>query len=443
MPASPQGPSARIAIAVALMVAAIVAAPLTPASALTTETRWVSVHPGQAQNGTSLYDSSPISADGRFVAFQSEARSIVPNDMNLRGDVFVRDLVTLTTTRVSVSSDGDEADDASYFPAISSDGRFVAFESVATNLVPDDTNGGSDVFVHDRTTKTTMRVSVSSDGAQGTLASYAPTISADGRFVAFESGATNLVPNDTNQMADVFVHDLVTHTTSRVSVNSEGEQTDNRVIGDPAISANGRFVAFWSDAPTLVPKDTNDAPDVFVHDLRAGKTRMVSINSGGEHGNSNSLHPAISANGRFVAFESWATNLVRNDTNGETDVFVRDRKTRTTRRVSLRFDGDQAEDGSYTPAISAHGRFVAFVSFAETVVPNDTNGRGDVFVRDRTTHMTTRVNISSDGDQLEDASTLNPAISADGRFVTFETDAAAVPGDTNDADDVYVRGPLS
>src|SRR5438445_496038 len=217
-----------------------------------------------------------------------------------------------TTVRVSVASDGTEGNDVSLGSALSADGRFVAFDSAATDLVAGDTNGVSDVFVHDRQTGTTERVSVASDGTQGNDASFYSALSADGRFVAFDSDATNLVAGDTNGTTDVFVHDRQTGTTERVSVASGGGTQGNGKSGGffafPALSADGRFVAFQSDAPNLVAGDTNGTTDVFVHDRQTGTTERVSVASGGSQGNGCSAGPVLSADGRFVAFHRPATN---------------------------------------------------------------------------------------------------------------------------------------
>jgi|GEM_PF-1585857 len=222
----------------------------------------VSVASGGTQgNGDSGCPS--ISADGRYVAFQSYASNLVPGDTNGTWDVFVHDRLTGQTTRVSVASDGTQGNGDSECPSISADGRYVAFASLASNLVPGDTNGTWDVFVHDRLTGQTTRVSVASGGAQGNSGSWCPSISADGRYVAFQSYASNLVPGDTNGVLDVFVHDRLTGQTTRVSVASDGTQGDSYSFGS-SISADGRYVAFSSLASNLVPGDTNDKPDIFV-----------------------------------------------------------------------------------------------------------------------------------------------------------------------------------
>ena len=329
-----------------------------------------------------------ISADGRFVAFAAWARNLAPGDTNGFGDVFVHDRGTGTTERLSADRTGTEANDTIHQPAISGDGHVVAFVSAATNLVPGDTNGQADVFVHDRPSGTTERVSVNSDGAEGDGSSERPTLSADGRYVAFSSSATNLVPGDTNGQSDVFVHDRQTRLTERVSVDSAGIQGNAASFVGPndhgaPLSADGRFVAFTSAATNLVPGDTNGQSDVFVHDRRTGTTERVSVDSAGTEANGWSERPSISTDGRFVAFCSYATNLVPRDTNGRWDEFVHDRQTHTTERVSVDSAGTEGNGDSRGASLSADGRFVAFASDANNLVPWDTNSVTDVFVRDR------------------------------------------------------------
>jgi Tol biopolymer transport system component len=294
----------------------------------------------------------------------------------------VHDRRTGKTTRVSVASDGTGANFNSYSPALSADGRFVAFDSWASNLVDDDTEGWSDIFVHDRRTGKTTRVSVANNGTKGDSSSFDPAISADGRFVAFSSFASNLVTDDTNAAPDVFVHDRKIGQTTRVSVATGGGQANNYSVV-PQLSGDGRYVAFGSDASNLVADDTNGAGDIFVHDRQTGRTTRVSVATGGAQANALSFSPAISANGRYVAFSSFASDLVTDDTNGAPDVFVHSLQTGQTTRVSVANSGTQGDSSSFYPAISADGRFVAFSSFASNLVPDDTNNELDIFVRDR------------------------------------------------------------
>ena len=346
---------------------------------------------GQQANGRSFEPA--ISADGRFVAFQSGATNLVAGDTNGHKDVFVRDRVAQVTRRVSVGPGGQQPNSLSSNPAISAHGRFVAFISDASNLVAGDTNGTIDVFVRDRVARVTRRVSVGPAGQQANSNSFEPTISADGRFVVFSSFASNLVAGDTNGAQDVFLRDRAAQVTRRVSVGPAGQQTNGNSF-EPAISADGRFVAFRSLASNLVAGDTNGSYDVFVRDRVAQVTRRVSVGPGGQQANDYSVSPAISADGRFVAFFSLASNLVAGDTNNADDVFVRDRVAQLTRRVSVGPAGQEANNTSFDPAISAHGRFVVFSSDASNLVPGDTNGAQDVFVRDRKAHVTRRVSVS-------------------------------------------------
>ena len=245
---------------------------------------------GVQGNGTSSWPS--VSADGRFVVFASSAASLVPEDTNGVDDVFVRDRATGTTTRVSVASDGTQANgpSSSGLTTISGDGRFVAFSSSATNLVPGDTNGVRDVFVHDRSTGATTRVSIATDGTQGDGVAYLGGISADGRVIAFSSFATNIVLGDTNAQRDVFVHDRITAETSRVSIATGGTQADSS-SSISSLSSDGRFVVFLSYASNLAPFDANGTDDVFVHDRTTGVTSPVSIAVDGALGNARSSRP--------------------------------------------------------------------------------------------------------------------------------------------------------
>jgi hypothetical protein len=300
----------------------------------------------------------------------------------------VHDRQSDITERVSVDSTGVQGDDDSgYFnghACVSADGRYVAFVSRATNLVPGDTNVSLDVFVRDRQSGTTECASVDSAGVQGNGSSGDPSITPDGRYVVFGSVATNLVAGDTNGLGDAFVHDRQNSTTERVSVDSAGVQGNDN-SGGPSITPDGRYVAFLSAATNLVPADTNLSADVFLHDRQLGTTERVSVDSNGAEGNGNSYLPALSADGRYVAFSSFAHNLVPGDTNTFLDVFTRDRQLGTTERDSVDSAGAQGDNhsGNYIVSISADGLLVFFNSSATNLVAGDTNGFFDVFARDR------------------------------------------------------------
>lgn len=398
-------------------------------------TERVSVDPAGVQ-GNSGSGEPTISPDGRFVLFGSGASNLVPGDTNNAEDVFVHDRQTGKIRRVSVDSAGVQGNDYSYPKSISANGRFVAFESSATNLVPGDTNDRSDIFVHDCQTGQTARVSVDSAAAQGNGTSRGGSISADGRFVAFYSFASNLVPGDTNDVEDVFVHDRQTGQTARVSVDSAGVQGDDR-SQSPSISADGLLVAFHSLARNLVTGDSNGYADVFVHDRPTGQTTRVSVDSAGGQGNDDSDVASISADGRCVAFQSLASNLVAGI--GAGNVFVHDRQTGQTTPVSVDSAGAPGDRLSSGPSISAEGQFVTFRSLASNLVPGDSNGSADIFMHDRLTGETARVSVHTSGGQGNDDS-LFASIAAKGRFVAFQSHASnLVPEDTNDSGDVFVR----
>jgi len=424
----------------ALMMILVAVLLMTAGDALAQQTIRVSVDSsGNQGDGDSSYHS--ISSDGRYVAFQSWATNLVGGDTNDMQDVFLHDTVTGETIRVSVDSSGNQGDGDSRYPSISSDGRFVAFSSLTHNLVVGDTNNAPDVFMHDTVTGQTNRVSVNSSGNQGNSGSDFPSISSDGRYVGFCSWATNLVAGDTNGVIDVFLHDTVTGVTKRVSVNSSGHQGDDDSYTS-SISSDGRFVAFESYATNLVAGDTNGGPDIFLHDTVTGVTTRVSVNSSGKQGNSDSWYPSISSDGRFVAFYSLATNLVKGDTNDVPDVFVHDIVTGVTTRVSVDSSGNQGNSVSFSPSISSissDGRYVAFCSWATNLVAGDTNDALDVFVHDTVTGVTTRVSVDSSGNQANGDSSY-PSISSDGTiYVAFQSWATnLVSGDTNGVSDVFV-----
>lgn len=440
-------------LAATILMAAIA---LPAAAANQPSTTRVSLSSTGVQGDRQTY-ATGISSNGRYVLLSSQARNLVPGDTNDRWDVFVRDRSTGTTTRVSVASDGSQAEatgdpwGGSTAGAMSAGGRYVVFQSDAKNLVQSDTNVAEDVFLHDRVSGATTRVSVSSAGEQGNGSSSFATISADGRYVAFSSYASNLVRGDTNGLSDIFVRDLKTGTTTRVSLNSRGRQArcnlDYCESTEPALSAHGRYVAFESSATNLVRHDTNRLADVFVRDRRTGKTTRVSVDSrgrqgGGDRTNNGSNAPAISGNGRYVVFHSADSNLVRGDTNGVFDIFLHDRRTHRTTRVSVSSSGAQANQESLGAAsISSDGRYVAFTSLASNLVAGDANEITDVFIRDLRAGTTTLASLGQAGNQGDDASSATGvAFSANDRYLAFSSWAAnLVLGDTNIVADAFVR----
>src|SRR5262245_36191 len=414
-----------------------------PARGVTAETSRVSVSSSDVEGDNDSFAPISMSATGRFIAFESSASNLVPNDLGGHLDVFVRDKVNGATIRVSVNSAEKQGNELSQSPSISANGRFVAFESDATNLVKDDTNHQTDIFVHDRKTGKTTRVDVKSNGNQARGGfSLEPAISGDGRFVAFYSEAKNLVNGDTNGAGDIFVRDRVAHTTRRVSIRSNGNQVALGATFEPGISADGRFVVFASNAPNLVPNDGNGDQDIFLHTLRSGKIVRVSVSSSEAEGHGLSDRPALSADGRFVVFESGAEDLAGTDSNGQDDVFVRDRQNGTTEIVSISTASVASDGLSRFARVSADGRYVTFMSDATTFVAEDTDPERDIYMRDRTLDTTTLVSVNDLGARGDGASHFG-AISADGRFVAFGSAAQnLVSNDLNGVEDIFLRGPL-
>lgn len=413
-----------------------------PAAGTPGSTTRVSVSSSGAESEDASY-SPTVSSDGHLVAFVSVSKNLSGTGSDHHSNILVRNRRTHTTTLISVGRHGVPARNAKA-PSISGSGRYVAFEAEA-RLVPKDHNATTDVYVRDRVKHTTRLMSVNSQGIPGadpppgdTPQSFDPSISADGRYVAFSSQATNLVPHDTNGTYDVFVHDRVSGVTRRVSVGSNEKQASGTSL-ESSISAHGRYVAFasleegWGGGHGVV--------DVFVRDRRLGVTRLASATSPvapdvGDDGDSRT--PSISGNGRYVAFVGRAPDPLVVDEE-IWDVYVRDMVARRTMKVSVSADGSTRTDFNAEPAISANGRYVAFDSHASDLVRGDTNGVADVFVRDLVTNRTRRASLSRSDLQVNGDSG-QPAISSDGAHVAFYSWATnLVAADTNNQQDCFVR----
>ncbi len=384
-------------------------------------------------NGASggAFTTGGISGDGRLVVLPSSATNLVPNDNNGFRDIFVKDRQTGTTTNASVATDGTEADFGSFLPAISLDGRYVVFHTPADNLVPGGAVFANAIYVRDLQLNATERADLAYDGTPANADSCCAAISGDGRFVAFQSRASNLIVGGTNGQKQVYVRDRKTAQTTIVSTSSAGTQ-GNQASDFPAISADGRFVAFASDSSNLVPIDTNGQSDIFVRDLQTGQTALASIASDGTQGNRlvfTQSAPAISADGRYVAFMTSATNLVPSPTDGAWfHVYLRDLLTGQTSLVdSDTYGVPLAGEFSFqNPAISADGRFVSYTPFSQ------------VLVRDTHSNQTLALSIASDGTVANNLS-YSSAMSAGGGFISYSSDATnLVASDVNSATDEFV-----
>jgi Tol biopolymer transport system component len=395
---------------------------------------------GEPGDGASFTTRS--SSDGRFVVFASSSTNLVQGPQGDVANIFIKDMLTGDIAVVSSTADGSIGNGSSLEPNITADGRYVVFDTDASNLAPDDTNGLTDVYVKDLRTGTISRVSTDAAGNEGNGESAYAYISPDGRFVAFESTASNLVADDNNETRDVFVKDLLTGAIVLASSDSVGALGDGNSF-EPSLSADGRFVAFDSSANNLVAGDGNDAGDIFVKDLLTGEVRIASTSATGEAGNGDSLIAKISPDGRYVAFTSSASNLVVGDTNGENDAFVKDLLTGAVYLLSESADGEQGNASSGRAYVSADGHFAVFDSSASNLVLGDTNGVSDVFVKDLQTGDIARISVNPAGEQGNDFSS-RPSISADGRYIFFSSNASNLfAGDFNNATDAFrVINPL-
>lgn len=362
----------------------------------------------QAAEGNDSSSDPATSSDGRYVVFASYATNFIPGNTNGSQDIYVRDTATDVITHASAAANGTQADADSEGPSISADGHYVAFSSLATNLVPGDTNGVRDIFVKDIRGGAVVKAS--------TAASDFATISADGRHVSFRSGTNAYVKNlDSGELKLI-------------------------VANAPAtaypISADCRFPVFATTG-ALVADDTNNASDVYLKDLQTAALIRISTTATGGQSASGGAAPTISADGRFAGFESAATDLVPADTNGAADVFVKDLTKGTIRIGNVTADGTQANGATTEPKLSADGRYLGFASSATNLVPGDTNGAADIFVKDLTKGTVIRTSVAAGGVQADEASD-NVDLSGNGRVTVFRSESAnLVPADSNNVADIF------
>ncbi|MEA2125458.1 MAG: hypothetical protein QOI80_2240, partial [Solirubrobacteraceae bacterium] len=429
----------RGSLLIAVLVATLVGA--APASARRIDTRTIRITPDSAQGST----RPVISDDGSSVVFDSDSSSLVLADSNGgERDVFVRDIDGGGTALVSSGPEGAGGNGPSQAGAISADGFVVAFESDASNLVGNDVNGTRDIFVRGGIGPVVLlSAGVGRTPANGP--SREADVSADGGRVVFSSDATNLVAGDNNGVRDVFVRDLRTGSLTRVS-QTRGGQGGNGDSSAPAISPDGRYVSFASAADNLVPGDTSSVPDVFLAELKTGRLRRVSVSSHGKAQNRAVDIPFVqvsdvSRGGRSVVFDSDATNLVRHDRRGHTDVFVRDMRKGTTTRLSVGRGVESNSDSVY-PRITPGGRFVTFESFANNLFPLDARGP-DSFLLDRRFGIATLLDVTNAAQPREPRPARQllqrPSVSADANVAAFTSYARLTGADVNRRADAYVR----
>lgn len=450
-----------LCLALLIVIIAVISTSASPVSAASMINARASTSSyGEEGTGTAPFTTNPalygsgdsgISGDGRYVVFSSGADNLVPGDTNNVADIFRKDTWTGEIVRVSTGAGGEQSNGSSERPAISDDGRYVVFDSGATNLMlplPDGNAGYFDIFVKDMGTGAVMLASSTTAGAWATpWGSVNSNISADGRYVVFASYAENLVGSDLNEDADIFRKDFQTGQTIRISTDSSGGESDgpNHTPADgdsnyPAISSDGRYVAFYSAAVNLVPQDGNGFNDVFLKDTQTGQTTRLSTTTGGTEGTGHSERPAISDDGLYVVFYSDATNLIGpgQDMNGFTDVFLKNISTGGINIVSRDEESYPADGPSRRASISENSRFVAFES-AANLVPEDANGDWDIYLADNQTGSLRRLNTSCHGEETDTGPSSRPAISSDGRYISYHAIASNLaPSDTNGIYDVFI-----
>ncbi|MCC0020394.1 MAG: PD40 domain-containing protein [Nitratireductor sp.] len=395
---------------------------------------------GGGGNGDSLTVNTggrAISADGRYLVYYGDASDLVTDDTNGARDIFLYDAISQTTTLISRNALGDSANGASEAPSISADGRYVVYYSLASDLVAGDTNGFRDIFLYDTVSQTTVLISNDASGGPSDDGSFFPSISADGRYVVYHSFATDLVAGDSNGARDIFLYDTVSQTTELISKDASGTPSD----GDsytPSISADGRYVVYSSNATDLVAGDTNNRRDIFLYDTVSQTTTLISSDASVGPSDFDSYEPTISRDGRYVVYSSNATNLVAGDTNNRRDIFLYDTVSQTTALISIDASAGPSNGHSYTPSISADGRYVVYYSLASDLVADDLNGYPDIFVYDTQTGTTALVSVDSGGGGTDNSS-YSPSISDDGSTIVFDSYASVfVANDTNFLRDVYI-----
>jgi hypothetical protein len=399
---------------------------------------YISVSSGGTK-GNAASTAPDISLDGRYIVFSSSATNLVSGDTNGFGDVFLRDTFLDTTTRVSVDSTGTQSNGGSSSAKISGNGKFIFYASSATNLVSGDTNASSDIFKYDVINGTTTRVSVDSTGTQSNGGSSNPDPDATGRFVVFETSSTNLAMTDTNANSDVVLKDSTAGTTTYMS------QSDTGVLGNggngyfpPKISCDGRFVLFASGSSNLVASDTNGFNDVFLTDMLG--TRMITNITLG--GNGTSYGGDLSCDGRYLIYSSDASNQIASDTNGQGDTFRYDRLTSTKQRANIKEDGAAPSDGAGPVTISADGRFIVFYTTSGnyTTTTTDSNNKRDLFLRDMTTNTIKIVSMNTTGTTANNESAFRGSISGGNRVVFSSIATDLISGDTSTEDVFTVDG---
>lgn len=405
----------------------------------TTSVSAVSRNPDGTSGGNNNSYPRAMTPDARWILFHSDANNLVVGDTNNSQDVFLFNRILCDTTRISMAYDGTQANGNSVAGGISADGRFIVYASFASNIVPNDTNDRSDIFLYDRQAGTTTLISLNQAGQQGNQNSVSPIISDDGRYIAFSSQATNLIPTDTSHLDDVYLYDRQLNHLELISISLSGSG-GNGGSSPSDVSTDGRYILFTSSASNLHSNDTSNDADIYLRDRQLNLTILVSVNNTGQKGNSYSRYASMSDDGRYIAFESSASNLVVPDTNALSDIFLRDLQTNQVTRINLRRDGSQSFSGAYNPVISNDGRYVVFSSEDRYLDPNGSNGWDDVFLYDRQTSQMRLVSLSEHGragNRPSGTFYSIPLVSADGQWVIYASQATNLVSNVTLSTSIY------
>lgn len=396
-------------------------------------------------NGNSFLVAN--SADGRYVAFDSDASNLVGGDSNGVRDVFIRDRTSASLERVSISSSGAQSSYLSRSASISTDGRYISFESMGT-LAPGVGSGVFQIYRRDRVSGVTELVSSNSSGVAGTAHSMRSSISADGRYVLFYSSANNLIAGDNNSARDVFIKDMQTGGVERISVSSTGV-AGNGDSFEAAMSSDTRFISFTSMATNLTGGTIARQRHTYLRDRQTGSTKLISKTSAGVLANQPTFSPALTDDGRYVVYYSKASNLAAGTSGANIQILLYDGISGNTALLSRGVtshghDGPEGNDLSYSPSISADGRFVAFTSFANNLISGDNNGVSDILLLDRQTNELQIISQSENGELGNGAAIGTPALSRSGNSIAFSTYASnLLAGDTNNVADIFVHDRYS
>ncbi|MCK6481802.1 MAG: hypothetical protein HUU06_10245 [Planctomycetaceae bacterium] len=432
----------RRSVVTVLAVAALVA--LAPAKAPPPGPVLVSAAEGGGVADRDSFDGA-VAPSGKFVVFTSGARDLGDGATGeeSRNNVWFRDMKTGVNTLLSANGAGTEGNAGSLYPSISSNGQVVLFESYASDLADGAEGGFCNVYLLDRKSGDLVRLSSTPAGAGGDWDSfvYGSSLSANGRFAVFYSAALDMVEDAGVGYFQIYLYDRTKGTLTMISRSPEGAPALGDCF-DPSISSNGKYVVYYSYATNLGAGASGAVSNIYLHDVKKGTTTLITRSTTGGEPNDDSLDPVVSASGKIVAFDSYATNLVSGDTNGQSDVFLVDLKKGTKTRVSLGPAGVQGNGPSYSASLSSSGKVLLFTSDASNLEGGDGDGNSssDVFLRDPKTGLPRRLSLSAAGAEGDgDSYVVATSLASSGKWALVVSGASNfATGDDNLDDDVFL-----